>query len=200
MSAAVHTVFEPLIEGIVNQDFAVSEQFFDPELVAALRANLERRLREQELRPAGIGNQQLRREDHSVRGDHILWLERESADPAEQVFFRRLTEFIDYLNMTCYAGIRGFEFHYALYPVGAFYKRHLDQFRSDQRRKYSFILYLNENWQPEDGGQLVLYPEDEEQHIVPLGGRCVFFKSDELEHEVLPARRPRMSVTGWLKS
>ncbi len=199
MSTAVNAVYESLIDGLVNEDFAVSEQFFEPELIAALRANLERHYADRELRPAGIGNQQLRHEDRAVRGDSILWLEPDSTDPDEQTFFRRMREFIDYLNMTCYAGIRGFEFHYALYPVGTFYKRHLDQFRSDQRRKYSFVLYLNENWQPEHGGQLVLYFDDEQRTVLPTGGRCVFFKSDELEHEVLPASRPRMSVTGWLK-
>ena len=199
MSTAVQAVYESLIEGLVSQDFAVSEQFLEPEPVAALRANLERHYADRELRPAGIGNQHLLREDHTVRGDAILWLESDSINPAEQAFFQRMREFIDYLNMTCYAGIRGFEFHYALYPVGAFYKRHLDQFRGDQRRKYSFILYLNENWQPADGGQLVLYLDGEQREVLPIGGRCVFFKSDEIEHEVLPAHRARMSVTGWLK-
>ncbi|MDQ2656958.1 MAG: 2OG-Fe(II) oxygenase, partial [Bacteroidota bacterium] len=34
--------------------------------------------------------------------------------------------------------------------------------------------------------------------ILPVLGRMVCFRSDQLEHEVLPATRPRLSLTGWL--
>jgi Rps23 Pro-64 3,4-dihydroxylase Tpa1-like proline 4-hydroxylase len=30
------------------------------------------------------------------------------------------------------------------YPKGTFYKRHLDTFQNDQRRKLSMVLYLND--------------------------------------------------------
>jgi SM-20-related protein len=35
--------------------------------------------------------------------------------------------------------------------------------------------------------------------VLPLGGRLVTFLSDGLPHEVLPASRERISITGWLK-
>jgi SM-20-related protein len=35
--------------------------------------------------------------------------------------------------------------------------------------------------------------------ILPLGGRLVLFLSDLIEHEVLPARRERYSITGWFR-
>ena len=35
----------------------------------------------------------------------------------------------------------------------------------------------------------------------PMGGRMVFFKSDEMEHEVHPSfTRERISIAGWLKA
>jgi SM-20-related protein len=46
---------------------------------------------------------------------------------------------------------------------------------------------------------LVLYKDGQEIKINPEAGRIVFFESDKIEHEVLPANRQRMSVTGWLK-
>lgn len=94
------------------------------------------------------------------------------------------------------------EFHYARYDLGSFYKRHLDQFKSHRGRKYSLVIYLNEEWKEEDGGNLRLYLEnDRVEDVYPVGGRAVFFKSDELEHEVMPApERSRLSVAGWLKS
>ena len=98
--------------------------------------------------------------------------------------------------------INDYESHYARYEQNSYYKRHLDQFKNDKGRKYSLILYLNELWLENDGGQLSLYPDGEKQkNISPIGGRMVFFKSDKMEHEVHPSfTRERMSIAGWLKS
>ena len=104
------------------------------------------------------------------------------------------------MNKTCYTGITGYEFHYAYYDEGSSYKRHLDQFKDNQKRAYSMIMYLNTNWVPSDGGQLCIYHKDMSQIISPINGKCVFFKSSELEHEVLLNHKPRMSITGWLKT
>jgi len=63
------------------------------------------------------------------------------------------------------------------------------------------VTYLNDDWQLTDGGKLSLYLADQEIDVFPLGGRSIFFKSDETEHEVHPsANRPRLSIAGWLKS
>jgi SM-20-related protein len=110
-----------------------------------------------------------------------------------------VTAFIDYLNQTCYTGINDFEFHYAFYEAGSFYQRHLDQFRADLGRKFSLVTYLNDNWSDDDGGKLSLYLQDRDVSIFPYGGRSVFFKSDEVEHEVHLAGRSRISIAGWLK-
>ena len=87
-----------------------------------------------------------------------------------------------------------------MYEEGAGYKRHKDQFRNDINRKYSLINYLNNNWLEEDGGQLIIYQNDETQMIQPQSQTAVFFKSNEMEHEVSKANRSRMSISGWLKS
>ena len=94
------------------------------------------------------------------------------------------------------------EFHYALYPIGTFYKRHLDTFQNDDSRKLSIVCYLNdEDWLPEYGGELVIYKEGEEDiNIYPLRGRMVVFESQVLEHEVKPVKQERLSITGWLKT
>jgi len=102
-------------------------------------------------------------------------------------------------------GITEKEFHYALYPEGTFYKRHLDTFQNDSRRKLSMVCYLNdEDWKPEYGGELALYTGTKELeqtiNIYPLQGRMVIFESQVLEHEVKPVKQPRLSITGWLKT
>ncbi|HPF98349.1 MAG TPA: 2OG-Fe(II) oxygenase, partial [Mangrovimonas sp.] len=111
-----------------------------------------------------------------------------------------------YLNKTCFLGILQKEFHYALYPKGTFYKRHLDTFQNDDRRKLSFVFYLNdETWKPENGGELVLYLQENTHEVpkmvYPMPGRVVIFESQELEHEVKPVlESQRLSITGWLKT
>jgi SM-20-related protein len=98
------------------------------------------------------------------------------------------------------------EFHYAVYPKGTFYVRHLDTFRNDDRRKLSVVCYLNEkDWDPANGGELTLYlPGDSGEKaldIYPFPGRVVIFESQVLEHEVKPVKNgERYSITGWLKT
>jgi SM-20-related protein len=49
-----------------------------------------------------------------------------------------------------------------------------------------------------DGGELLIH-KNNNQIITPTQGKTVFFKSDELLHEVLVTQTTRMSITGWLK-
>lgn len=61
------------------------------------------------------------------------------------------------------------------------------------------ISYLNPNWQAQDGGELQIFQTDNNQKISPTESKTVFFKSDELKHEVLVTNERRLSITGWLK-
>jgi SM-20-related protein len=104
------------------------------------------------------------------------------------------------LNRDLFLGLEDFESHFALYPPGAFYVRHLDRFRDNDRRTVSTVLYLNEGWLPQHGGQLRMYLKDGVEHDVqPVGGSLVVFLSGDVPHEVLPASRERLSLTGWFR-
>ena len=196
--------YEPIIDGILTDGYGVMDEFLSSTEVTALNACLRNRHEAGQFRSAGIGNQQVTVET-TIRGDEILWLDEATATADELAFLQRIGQFVQYVNQTCYLGLRDYEFHYALYPTGTFYKRHLDRFRSDSRRKLSVICYLNADWQETDGGQLVLYltetnGSERSVTVSPTGGRLVCFDSGQLEHEVLPATRERLSVTGWLKT
>lgn len=165
-----------------------------------MKSNLTKLYAEQKLRTAGIGNDILTDVQKTIRTDVIYWLDRSHNDKNENDFFDLMDEFVLHLNRTCYTGITGYEFHYAMYEKGSFYKKHFDQFRNNESRQYSMIMYLNEDWTEGDGGELCIYPKDEaSQNISPLNGKSVFFKSSELEHEVLVTNKTRLSITGWLK-
>ena len=70
-------------------------------------------------------------------------------------------------------------------------------------RTLTTVLYLNPDWQSADGGQLRIYTDPDYpgryQEVQPLAGTLVAFLSARFEHEVMPASRERLSLTGWFK-
>lgn len=198
-TASQDLLFEGLIEGLLQQEVGHQAHFFSENLVKGLREQLERYFDAGEMHPAGIGNKFVHQKNADVRGDVIKWIEKDSEIEIEQQFLAVLKSFVGYLNRTCYTGINDFEFHYALYDVGSFYQPHIDQFKSDSGRKYSFVLYLNEDWKEEDGGLFVAHLDNSTIEILPEGGTVCFFFSDQIKHEVKLANRKRMSIAGWLK-
>ncbi|RAJ17757.1 2OG-Fe(II) oxygenase [Olleya aquimaris] len=198
-------LYERIISEIATQKYSVVNDFFTEDEVAVLRESLIQKHEEDAFKKAAIGNKFDETIVKSIRGDIILWIDETTANSAELLFFDKINNLISYLNTTCFLGILYKEFHYALYPKGTFYKRHLDTFKNDDRRKLSFVCYLNhEDWQPENGGELVLYlnsnGQETEQVIYPFPGRVVIFESQVLEHEVKPVETKRLSITGWLKT
>lgn len=150
------------------------------------------------LTPAAVGRGDARTHAATVRGDAIAWLE--PSEPVAQALLDRFEQLRQALNASCYLGLKRIEAHLACYPPGAGYARHLDRFRDDDARVISAVLYLNEDWDPADGGQLRLYPQDAETvDVQPEAGTLVLFRSADLPHEVLPARRERWSVAGWFR-
>jgi SM-20-related protein len=151
---------------------------------------------------ASIGKQSEVQKDVQIRGDEILWLENDSIDSSERTILDRNQEFINYLNQTCYLGISGSEIHFAKYEVGKFYRRHRDTFQTQKGRVLSVIYYLNQNWIPADGGNLIIYTQENNIEvpiiIAPLAGRLICFESEKLDHEVTEAFKERFSITGWL--
>ena len=88
---------------------------------------------------------------------------------------------------------------FGILEIGSFFLKHLDQFKNNSSRKYSLISYLNNDWQTQDGGELLIHQSPNNQMISPTQGKTVLFKSNELFHEVLVTNKTRMSITGWLK-
>jgi SM-20-related protein len=192
-------IFNTLIDSFIDNKVGIAAHFLNETLAAHLKDNLISLYSGARLQSAGTGNDALVVHDKTVRSDKIYWLDRGHNDLHENDFFDLMDEFIGHLNRTCYTGITGYEFHYTMYEEGSFYKKHLDQFRNNDSRQYSMIMYLNTGWEDGDGGELCIHHKDSLQYIAPLNGTSVFFKSSVLEHEVLVTRKPRLSITGWLK-
>lgn len=198
-------LYEKIISGLLEEEYYIAEDFFDIEEVRQMRTILLEKYEEDNFKKAAIGNKLNETIEKTVRGDFILWLNEKDDGVAEKIFFSKINSLVEYLNRTCFLGILQKEFHYAVYPKGTFYKRHLDTFQNDDRRRLSLVCYLNdENWKPENGGELVIYKNENgievPKSIYPLPGRVVIFESQILEHEVKPVNTTRLSITGWLKT
>lgn len=198
---SLNPIYEKVIVDLLEQQYSVVDDFFTSEEVEGLRNILLAKYEEDEFKKAAIGNQFNEQIIKTIRGDFISWINESDLVKEEKIFFDKVNHFKDYMNRTCFLGIQEHEFHYAVYPKGTFYKRHLDVFNNDDSRKLSLVCYLNdENWQPEFGGELVIYKPLEEIKIYPLKGRVVIFESQIVEHEVRLVEKMRLSITGWLKT
>ena len=194
-------LYENIITDLTSKQYSIIDNFFTSEEVVSLRQSLLQKYEEDALKKSAIGNRTNEVIKKAIRGDIILWIDESNINASEQLFFNKINDLKDYLNRTCFLGINQKEFHYAIYPEGTFYKRHLDTFQNDDRRKLSFVCYLNEeDWKPENGGELVLYLEKGEEVVYPFPGKVVIFESQILEHEVKPVNTQRLSITGWLKT
>lgn len=190
---------EQLAAAIVECDWALCEGFLSPTQLAGLSAEAMELRAAGHFRAAGFGHVAERHSE--VRGDELLWLTPEACPRAWLLLQTELEALRYAVNAATLLGLHELEAHYAAYPPGAGYLKHLDRFRDDDRRVISLVLYLNEDWGTEDGGELILYPGSTERSVkvMPKGGSLVCFLSDRVPHEVSPARRLRLSLTGWFR-
>jgi SM-20-related protein len=200
-------LIEAAIEALTMQGYAILPDWFSQEQTQLLAQRAQALQMANLLTPASTGKQT--KLDTNLRGDNTCWLTNDTTHFAEQHYLASMYTLQSALNQTFYLGLDSIESHFAIYPIGAYYKKHLDQFMSelykkDAVRQVSSVLYLNEHWLAEDGGQLRLYLDenkaDQTLDISPIGGTLVLFMSSRFYHEVLPAKRERMSVTGWFKT
>lgn len=161
-------------------------------------------LREQgEFHRAGVGRGEMLEVRPEIRSDEIRWLARNDCGPLQGEYLDLMAAYQQVLNRELFLGLLEFECFCAVYPPGSFYQRHLDQFRGVEQRSITAITYLNENWQQSDGGQLRIFLNEETGEtleVLPEAGTFVTFLSANYWHEVLPAQRDRLSITGWFKT
>lgn len=171
---------------------------FAPTQLQALRSDLLRLRDSGALRAASVGRDASRVLRPDIRGDSTLWLHDPRCGGAARDFLAMLDGLRGELNRQLFLGLREVEAHYAAYPAGAGYARHRDRFRDDDARALSWVTYLNEEWNEDDGGALRLHTQDGAVDVLPSKGTSISFRS-ELEHEVLPARRERLSIAAWFR-
>lgn len=197
----IRSIHEDIADDLVACGWSVQPSYLSDELCHRLIARFESLRANQALTPAGIGREDLNQIVPEIRKDKTYWMER--GDDADMLFLKEMEKLRLDLNRDLFMGLFEYEAHYALYPAGGFYKKHIDALKGEKNRLVSTVLYLNEEWQPGDGGELALYdPEDIKTRIhtvEPRLGTCVFFLSEDIPHEVIPALKPRKSIAGWFR-
>jgi SM-20-related protein len=178
---------------------SIQDQFASDAEIFALRECARARESRGDFAAARVGRPGAERRRDTIRGDFTCWLSKPLLPP-ERLLLRRMEELRLLLNREAFLGLFELELHYARYPPGAAYSRHVDQPQGNAQRKLSLVLYLNPEWQPADGGVLRIHNADEAFiDIAPIAGRLVCFQTPGREHEVLQARRERLSISGWFR-
>jgi SM-20-related protein len=193
---------QTIIADLAEKGWCVLPDFMDPAIVADLRAECLARHAAGGFHRAGVGAGRAEVVSE-IRSDVILWLEPEDTHPAIRRYLTATEVLRQRVNQEFFLGLNELESHFAVYSTGAGYKKHLDRFREDDRRALTAIVYLNDRWTEADGGQLRLWVEPsgegESIDIQPVGGTLVTFLSELYWHEVQPAMRQRLALTGWFK-
>ena len=195
---------DTIADTLVAKGYLIIEDALPTQLLQKLLTHFNK-LQEQEFKAAGVGRQSDFQLQGNIRSDKIHWISPTTEATAEFLQWMDLLQVG--INRRLFMGLMDYESHFAHYPVGAFYKKHLDAFRSNKtsgesNRVLSTVLYLNETWQGDSGGELVMYAEDSErilEKILTEFGRLVIFLSEKFPHEVLPATRERKSIAGWFR-
>ncbi|MFB9867152.1 2OG-Fe(II) oxygenase [Vreelandella sulfidaeris] len=190
-----------IVDALVEQGWYVGRAAIDLGLCESLNSELMHRANYNGLDEAGIGRGQQHSLRKDIRGDAIHWLDRESA--AQRQYLDAMAELQQALNQALFLGLFEYEAHFAHYPPGAFYQRHLDSFRGRANRVISTVGYLTRDWPNDGGGEMVIYhpdePHQEITRVVPEAGTFACFLSETIPHEVLPTRYPRTSIAGWFR-
>jgi len=200
--SALQFDLDPVLDTLADKGWVVIPHALPAPLVQQLRATCLAVWDAGRFHEAATGRAAGQARRAEIRSDSVLWLDQVADAPAVQAYNAAMDDIMHAVNRGLYLGLAELESHFAVYPAGAFYKKHLDRFRDDDARTLTTVFYLNEGWPQDAGGEIRLYLDaDCQTHIdvTPVAGTLVLFLSDRFWHEVLPARQQRLSVTGWYR-
>lgn len=192
----------PALDGLhvdlIGDGVGIRDGFLAPVAVRRLVDCMRTRRERGDFRPARIGGAARPQRRDDIRGDSTCWLDEPLFD-AERELLAAVEDLRLHLNREAFLGLFDHELHYACYPPGSGYARHVDQPQGRSLRRVSLIVYLNEEWHPGSAGELRVFDESGYRDIEPVAGRLVCFLTSGREHAVLPTRVERLSISGWLR-
>jgi len=188
-----------IVKAITEKGYIVIDNFVPSAILKILQQRIQS-LTDNDLKKAAIGRGELLQSNEDVRRDKINWLDK--SNQADNQYLEWMEQLRSALNQKLFLGLFDYECHYSIYQRGDFYKKHRDALKGKTNRSLSTVLYLNEQWNIDSGGELVLYDSDSKtilEKIKPSTGKLVMFLSEKFPHEVLTAKQKRYSIAGWFR-
>lgn len=199
-SVVDYAVFDLIADALTLHGYCILPHLLPSTLTDDLYQRVTHLDEHNDLTQAGIGRERQHQLNEKIRRDETRWLD--PANHIDQAYLTYMADFRLAMNQRLFLGLFDYEAHYAHYPVGAFYKKHVDAFKGQSIRVLTTVMYLNPFWQQKDGGQLQIYDGNNGNliySIQPEMGVFVVFLSEQFPHEVLPAKRDRYSIAGWFR-
>lgn len=152
------------IAALRTTGFAVVPEFLSPSAVLAVKSDISALRGGGRFASAGVGDASTNRLDASVRQCEQCFLYPQlkhggGGDQAgRSVLYDSLGALAAELQRDGGPALDALltEGLYARYPGGGYYRRHVDSVAgtASEIRQWSYLLYLNEQWQPGDGGEV----------------------------------------------
>jgi len=190
---------QEIAEQLERTGYIVLDKALPDDLLAALFARCHDDGSER-FQAAHVGRGADKKLINSIRGDVIHWLDE--ADSTDNAYLASMEALRVGLNEQLYLGLFDYECHYAIYGAGTGYAKHLDVLNGKKNRILTTVLYLNKDWQPRAGGELVVFDPTGETVIAtvePTFGKMIIFLSEAFPHEVLTSLDTRRSIAGWFR-
>lgn len=193
------TLSAEMILGLQKNGYSVLPNALSTDLCEGVREEIRQQQTSGNFRAAGIGKAEFHRDLPEIRRDGTYWFKPDQLSSVQKQIWHWLEGIRQVANQELWLGLWELEGHYAIYPPGAFYRRHFDRFQNDSRRTLSVVLFFNECWEASDGGILRLTTPEGDLDILPESGTAVIFLSEQIQHEVTETSRERLSFAGWFK-
>jgi SM-20-related protein len=181
--------------------YSVCKNMIPQNVITMLIHELEKREQSGDIKTALVGRGESRKTDGAQRDVLSSWLGKESE--GEQYFLAFAEKIRLSINRNLLLGLFEFESQFLHYPIGGFYKRHIDALKGNRNRIVSMVAYLNQNWIPEDGGTLAIWNDEQSINpmieVLPSAGTVVLMLSEDIPHEARSALRERRAIAGWFR-
>lgn len=134
----------------------------------------------------------------AMRKNKIFWQEDDFGEDVDDLQ-QMMLSLVRQLNSSYGFSFKLIEARLGIYEPGKLISKSDEA--EESLKKYntvSFVIYLNSDWDEEDGGQLRLFlDKDNIEEIDPVAGRLVFV-GDNLDYEITEVNTRRLGVTGVL--
>jgi len=189
-------LYSKITDALVTHGYIIIENALETNLAPKLLLLAQN---EENYKEAGVSNSTNYHVDKKSRRDKTKWIDEDDAAQSSYLHFTHGLQ--EYLNRSLYLGLNYYESHFALYDKGDFYEKHLDAFKNSKNRVVTTVYYLNDEWNEENGGELILHDNlaNKKLKVLPKANTLVVFMSEKFPHEVLAAKKKRYSIAGWFR-